>query len=94
MLVGVWIMAFLFIGFPLKIEKIFALITGLAVVIVAYRMKNSESDMYSKHTESVPFVEHKSEPVLSAPEVETPVAPVEPETSSLNTSSIDQPLTQ
>ena len=100
MVVGVWIMAFLFLGFSLNVKKALAVITGLAVVVGAYRLKSEEPSSTLKNS-SIPFVEHKSEPI---PE---PVSPVEtkkvvestqtetsPATPSLNTSSTDQPLTQ
>ena len=99
MIVGVWIMIFLFLGFPLNFKKTLAVITGLAVVVGAYRMKPDESNSSVKNS-SKPFVEHKSEPKSepispAEPEIVTEQAPTEvPSATSLNTSSTDQPLTQ
>ena len=92
MLVGVWIMVLPFLYFPLKFEKALAVITGIGLVIGAYRTKDVESDSSSKKS-SIPFVEHKSEPVAPITETQPSVEPAAAH-SSLNTSSIDQPLTQ
>ncbi|MEI8248868.1 MAG: hypothetical protein WCG07_00020 [Candidatus Taylorbacteria bacterium] len=57
MLIGVWVIAFLFLGFSLAWEQVFAVITGLVIVIMAYR-----TAPIAKTTDesAVPFVEHKS----------------------------------
>lgn len=88
MLVGVWVMAFLFLGFPSRIEQILALITGLIIVIGAYRMNGPESDDASK---SISFVEHKSEPILSVP---VAMEDSKPEMPVSNISSLDQSMNQ
>jgi len=95
MIVGVWIMIFLFLGFTLNVKKALAVITGLVVVVGAYRMKSEESSSTAKNS-SIPFVEHKSEPV-SPVESKIVTEQIQAEASSitpLNTSSTDQPLTQ
>ena len=58
MLIGVWIMIFLFLGFPIGWEQVLALITGLVIIIVAYRMPPFIREAKAS---SIPFVEHKSE---------------------------------
>ena len=79
-----------FLYFPMKFEKTLAVITGLALIIGSYRTKDTKSDDSSKK-ESVPFVEHKSEPaVTSVTGIQSPVEPQPP----LNISSTDQPPTQ
>ncbi len=35
---GVWVMAFLFLGIPTDYDKIIAVISGLVIVIVAYTL--------------------------------------------------------
>jgi divalent metal cation (Fe/Co/Zn/Cd) transporter len=48
-IVGVWVMVFLFLGFPAAWDKIIALVTGLLVIFISFKMssrnihKNSES---------------------------------------------------
>ena len=38
-IVGVWIMFFLFLGVPFLLKEILAILTGLLVIIMAYRIK-------------------------------------------------------
>jgi hypothetical protein len=41
--IGVWIMVFLFLGFPSSWQKILALLTGLILVVFAYRIRFKEA---------------------------------------------------
>jgi hypothetical protein len=59
MLLGAWTIIFLFLGFPIGWEEILAALTGLVVVIMAYRMPSPIKE--SKNPSAIPFVEHKSE---------------------------------
>jgi cell division protein FtsW (lipid II flippase) len=42
-IIGVWVMIFLFLGFPASWEKAFAILTGLVIIIFAYRIKFKET---------------------------------------------------
>jgi len=55
-LLGIWVMIFLFLGFPSAWDKAFALIAGALIAIISYRGmpagKTQSADM--------PFIEHKA----------------------------------
>ncbi|MDE2188594.1 MAG: hypothetical protein KGJ35_02605 [Patescibacteria group bacterium] len=36
---GVWVMVFLFLGIPATWEKILAILTGLFIIVIAYRIR-------------------------------------------------------
>jgi zinc transporter ZupT len=38
MLLGLWTMVFLFLGFPSTWDKIFAIVAGFLIVIISYKM--------------------------------------------------------
>jgi hypothetical protein len=42
-IIGVWVMIFLFLGFPSSWEKAFAILTGLLIIVIAYRIKFKET---------------------------------------------------
>jgi hypothetical protein len=42
-IIGVWVMVFLFIGFPSSWEKAFAILTGLVIIVFAYRIRFKEN---------------------------------------------------
>ena len=56
MIIGVWVMALLFLGFPSSWDKILYVITGLIIVIMAYNSKPEISEPAS----NVPFEEYRS----------------------------------
>jgi len=60
MLLGVWVMVFLFLGFPSGWNKLLALISGLLTIVVAYRMPPA----ISEPAKNLPYVEHRSTPVI------------------------------
>ena len=37
-IIGVWVMVFLYLGFPTGWDKIFALITGLLIILISFRV--------------------------------------------------------
>ncbi len=41
-LIGVWIMVFLFLGFPIMWHKILAVVSGLVIIVMAYRLPASK----------------------------------------------------
>lgn len=51
---ALWIIIFLFLGFPSRYEKILAIVTGLLIMIVAYRIRTPRST-----EQSDTFVERK-----------------------------------
>lgn len=57
-LLGVWVMAFLFLKFPAAWDKIFALVTGLLIIIAAFR--SGQTGKANRDTQ-VPYVEHKQQ---------------------------------
>lgn len=75
-------MAFLFLGFPSAWDKVFALLTGLLIIVIAFRSgsMNAESKSNSKNgsVAGVPYVEHKTivknpQTSFSSVDVETPI---------------------
>ncbi len=56
-LLGVWVILFLFLHFPSTWDKIFAVLTGLLVIIVAFKFKTPSK---TASIGQVPYVEHKS----------------------------------
>ena len=60
MILGVWIVIFLFLGFPSSWDRVFALISGLLIVIIAYRLKSETS---TRSLGNMPYVEHKSDTI-------------------------------
>lgn len=56
-LLGIWIMAFLFLGFPSAWDKLFALVAGALIVTIAFALKPKEKSALKG---TVPFVEHKA----------------------------------
>lgn len=75
-ILGVWIMVFLFLGFPSAWDKVFALVTGFLLCLVAFKLERSPRGGTKMQ---VPFVEHKHGNVAAtstAPSVPSPGAPV------------------
>ena len=62
-IIGIWIAAFLFLGFPSGLDKILAIATGAVIIIIAYKL---EHEAYPSTSADVPYVEHKSpdDPVI------------------------------
>ncbi|MFA6315457.1 MAG: hypothetical protein WC648_03785 [Candidatus Paceibacterota bacterium] len=56
MLLGVWTIFFLFMGFPPGWDKLFAIVSGVLMVVISYRL--GTSDRKSSDSNNVPFVEH------------------------------------
>lgn len=56
MLIGAWIVIYLFLGFTPVWDKIFALICGISIIAIAYTIKTEV-----KQQKEVPFIEHKTE---------------------------------
>lgn len=57
-ILGVWIIIFLFLGFPFFLHRILAIITGFLVIIVAYNL-GAPVDKASPSTPKETFVENK-----------------------------------
>lgn len=57
-------MGFLFLGFPSAWDKVFALLTGLLIVVMAMRSKpvnvGSNQTLRTDPNIAVPFIEHKT----------------------------------
>jgi len=55
-IIGVWVMVFLFLGFPSSWEKVFAILTGLLIIFLAYRIRFKEAvpSKESVFTDSMP----------------------------------------
>ena len=63
-LLGAWVMVYLFLGFPAAWDKIFALLTGAFIIFVAFKQKNAAP---ASSPRDVPYVEHKNGAPTSAP---------------------------
>ena len=65
MLFGVWVILFLFLGFPSAWDKILAVATGLIIVSIAYRMapqiEHCSENCQCESKRDMPFVQHKAE---------------------------------
>ena len=66
MLVGVWVILFLFLGLPQYLHKILAVITGVGLIFLGYKL-GSEAPANVDQANS-PFEEHKSEVITSPSE--------------------------
>lgn len=56
-LLGVWVIGFLFLGFPSSWHKIIAIVTGLIIILIAYNLPPPEADDEEKSGDTI-FVEH------------------------------------
>jgi hypothetical protein len=59
MVLGVWTLIFLFLGFPPVWDKIFALIVGVLIIVIAFKSKPPVEPISS---DRIPYMEHKSAP--------------------------------
>jgi len=59
-LLGVWNIVFLFLGFPAGWNKVLAIVSGTLIVIIAYGVYNdrSKKKITSEHH---PYTDHRSE---------------------------------
>lgn len=55
-LIGVWVIIFLFLGFPVMWHKIIAIVSGLAIVAIAYSLPPTEKKKIVE-VQDKPFVE-------------------------------------
>lgn len=62
MILGLWMIVFLFLGFPSGWDKAIAAITGVLVIGLAYKMAPVSNEDAKASNPSLNFVEHKSEP--------------------------------
>ncbi len=58
MVLGIWIMIFLFISFPATWDKIFALITGMAIIVIAFKLP---PQIKASSADRIPYVENKND---------------------------------
>ena len=80
MLIGVWVIVFLFLGIPIGWKQAFAVLTGLAIIFLAYRLPAPQK---STDEHAIPFVEHKSDSRESAPETSVSDVTIPEETQPL-----------
>lgn len=59
MVLGVWVAVLLFLGFPSSWDKLIAVVSGLLVLFVAYRLN---PDAKPRSADPMPYVEHKNTP--------------------------------
>ena len=57
-ILGIWVMAFLFLGFPSAWDKVFALLSGLIILVVAFK---TERRQRPSSAANIPYVEHKND---------------------------------
>ncbi len=55
-MIGMWVMAFLFLGFPSAWDKVFALVSGFIVIVVAFKLERRAKAASGQ----VPFVDYKN----------------------------------
>lgn len=62
MVIGAWVAVFLFLGFPPAWDYVFAVISGLALIVTAYLIKPAIAAADpSSASSATPYVEHKNE---------------------------------
>lgn len=49
-ILGIWIAAFLFLGFPTSWDKIISLISGLIIVLISYNLPQEEKNISSDNS--------------------------------------------
>ena len=57
MVLGVWVMIFLFLGIPSAGDKVSALAVGLIIIVIAFQLKPKERPIAP---DSMPYVERKN----------------------------------
>lgn len=72
-LIGAWVMVFLFIGLPSSWENVLAVVTGLLICFVAYQFGPGVSVVDSADN-SKPYVEHRSVATKASEEIKTSAA--------------------
>ncbi|OHA17016.1 MAG: hypothetical protein A3C79_01905 [Candidatus Taylorbacteria bacterium RIFCSPHIGHO2_02_FULL_45_28] len=56
-ILGVWVMVFLFLGFPTTWDKVLSLVTGVLIIVVASKFKPATREILPEH---LSYIEHKS----------------------------------
>ena len=59
---GVLVMIFLFLGFPPEWDKILALVFGLLIIVVSFRIRSTPKPVAP---DRVPYVEHRASTVVT-----------------------------
>jgi hypothetical protein len=59
-IIGVWVMVFLFLGFPAAWDKIIAIITGLLIIFISFKMHTMHMRHFSEDTNAT-YVENGGE---------------------------------
>jgi len=54
-IIGVWVMIFLYLGFPTGWDKIFALCTGLLIILISFKAFGKK---FSKSQDNSSYVEN------------------------------------
>ena len=65
MVFGVWVAVLPFLGFPLSWEKFLACLSGLLIIVLAYRLKPENAAKNDPARTS--YAEHRSVPIAKAP---------------------------
>ena len=66
MLLGVWIAIFLFLGFPSAWEELLAVVSGIVIIGIAYRMVPEVKISAGQEAhKDIPYVEHKADTITS-----------------------------
>jgi len=71
-IIGIWVMAILFLGFPSSWDKVLALVTGFIIICIAYSIR---SEKRSASSSQVPYAEHRSVPASASEAVHSPIPP-------------------
>jgi hypothetical protein len=61
-LMGVWIMIFLFLGFPSLWHKIIALVSGFIIIAISYNLspENKDNNINITSPSNSPFIENEN----------------------------------
>lgn len=62
MILGIWVIVFLFLGFPSTWDKILAILSGFFIIVISYRM-TPPPETKKESGQNMPYVESKSEHV-------------------------------
>jgi hypothetical protein len=70
---ALWIIIFLFLGFPAWLDKIIAVVTGVVMLGLVYSLRidttfqTKKASPQATDTRQAPYIEHKSSPEITTP---------------------------
>jgi hypothetical protein len=89
MILGLWLITFLFLGFPSSWDRGLAIVSGVVIFVIAWKMRPPEPKEEAL-SDNLPFIEHRS----SEQPVHNPEQPVQdPPVQIQGINNSDTPLT-